>query len=287
MQPSVNSYFSGAGGFDYGLLLSGCKINQSLEYDSKCIDTLQNNFNHEIISRDIRTVTVLDQKESDVMAFTYPCTRYSAIADIHGVRTGDELFLHAFRHVALRLPEMFVIENVPGMKKFKIVMECFTKIPQYYVQVFCPIDAINWLPQKRERLIIIATKKPFSISAPENKRTIKLKDIVQRGAHVDIPDYVRSRLAGKYRDKPIISDPDKDHVAPTCVAHYSKDIGTRMIKDGKKIRPYTVREYARLQGFPDQFKFSGTDRDAYKQIGNAVAIPVGEWIGEQVVRYFN
>ena len=60
-----------------------------------------------------------------------------------------------------------------------------------------------------------------------------------------------------------------------------------MIKDGKRIRPYTVREYARLQGFPDWFEFCGTDNDAYRQIGNAVAVPMGRWIGKQIVKYFN
>lgn len=44
--------------------------------------------------------------------------------------------------------------------------------------------------------------------------------------------------------------------------------------------------YARLQGFPDWFKFSGTNRDAYRQIGNAVPVPMGRWIGHQVQRYF-
>ena len=287
MIPTIKSYFSGAGGLDLGLNQAGCDVIQSLEYDSTCSDTLRKNFKHSVVTTDIRTAMVLDQVRSDVSAFTFPCTKYSAIADIHGTRTGDELFLHAFRHVALELPEMFVVENVPGMRKFKVVMECFTKIPQYYVNVFCPIDALTWLPQRRERLIVIATRKPFSISAPVAKRKINLSDIIQPGAKVDIPDYVGRRLSGKYRDLPIISDPTKGDVAPTCVAHYSKDVSTRLIKDGKRIRPYTVREYARLQGFPDTFEFAGSDRDAYRQIGNAVAIPVGQWIGEQVIRYFN
>lgn len=49
----------------------------------------------------------------------------------------------------------------------------------------------------------------------------------------------------------------------------------------------TVREYARLQGFPDWFEFCGSDSDAYRQIGNAVAVPMGRWVGSQIVKYFN
>jgi len=285
--PTVSSYFSGAGGLDYGLNASGCQVVQSLEYDQTACHTLRKNFSHSVVSEDIRNVTVLDQVQTDVMAFTYPCTKYSAIADIHGTRTGDELFLHAFRHVALRLPQAFIIENVPGMRKFKIVMECFTKIPNYYVQMFCPLDASNWLPQTRKRLIIIATRKNFNIQPPKPQRRASLKDLIDKDPEIHIPDYVYRRLQGKYRDQPIISDPDQNDIAPTCVAHYSKDVSTRLVRDGKRVRPYTVREYARLQGFPDSFQFAGTDRDAYKQIGNAVAVNMGEWVGSQIFRYFN
>ena len=53
------------------------------------------------------------------------------------------------------------------------------------------------------------------------------------------------------------------------------------------VRPYTVREYARLQGVPDTFAFGGSDNDAYRMIGNGVSVPVGQWIGCEIVRYFN
>ena len=59
-----------------------------------------------------------------------------------------------------------------------------------------------------------------------------------------------------------------------------------MVQDGKIIRPYAVKEYARLQGFPDWYKFSGTNSDAYRQIGNAVPVPMGRWIGNQIKQYF-
>jgi site-specific DNA-cytosine methylase len=97
------------------------------------------------------------------------------------------------------------------------------------------------------------------------------------------------RLAGKYRDRPIISDPKRGDIAPTCVAHYSKDLSTRLVADARfprGVRPYTVREYARLQGVPDSFSFSGRDNDAYRMIGNGVSVPVGEWIGSEIRRYF-
>lgn len=284
---TAKSYFSGAGGMDLGLVQAGINIIESYEIDKTCCETLRNNFNHEIHETDISKITVLDQQDADVYVGTFPCTRYSAIADIHGTRSGDDLFLHFFRHVALTRPEMYIVENVPGMKKFRVVMEALTKLPEYYVRVECPVNANIWLPQERKRLVVIGSKKPFDDLEYPDTKPIRLKDIIEKDAAIDIPDYVYSRLNGKYRDKPIISDPNLDDLAPTCVAHYSKDLSTRLIKDGKNIRPYTPKEWARLQGFPDDFKFSGNDRAIYKQVGNAVAVPMGKWVGEQIKKYFS
>lgn len=267
-----------------GILESGIHILESFEIDKKACQTLRANFNHKINETDITKITVLDQQDADVYIGTFPCTRYSNIADIHGTRTGDDLFLHFFRHIALAQPEVYVIENVPGMKKFQVVMECLTKLPNYYVRVECPVNANMWLPQERKRLIVIGTKKPFcNLRYPETK-PITMKEIIDVGTEVYTPDYVYKRLNGEYRDKPIITA--LDGIAPTCVAHYGKDRSTRLINDGVRIRPYSVREWARLQGFPDWFVFAGTDNDAYKQIGNAVPPDMGKWVGTEIINYF-
>jgi DNA (cytosine-5)-methyltransferase 1 len=52
------------------------------------------------------------------------------------------------------------------------------------------------------------------------------------------------------------------------------------------VRPFTVREYARLQGFPDDFYFENK-RSSYKLIGNAVPVHMGAWVGREAMRYFN
>jgi DNA (cytosine-5)-methyltransferase 1 len=291
MNPSAKSYFSGAGLFDLGLIQGGINIIQSLEIDQTCCKTLRQNFSHKIMECDIREKTVLSQDKTDILIATYPCTKYSTIADIHGTRSGDELYLHFFRHLAIERPEMYILENIPGMKKFPIVMEAMTKLPDYYLNVFCPIDSLTWLPQKRERLILIGTKRRFTISPPIAKRRIKLNEIIESNPEMVIPEYVFSRLKGKYRDMPIVSDPeDSNSFAPTCVAHYSKDKGTRLVVDRTHpagVRPYSTKEYARLQGVPDWFRFYGTDNEVYKQVGNGVSVPLGECIGKEAMKYFN
>lgn len=281
---TVKSYFSGAGGLDLGLQEAGLDILESYEIDKTACETLRKNFNHKINESDISKITVLDQQDADVYAGTFPCTKYSRIADLHGTRTGDDLFLHFFRHIALAQPEAYVIENVPGMRKFQVVMECLTKLPNYYVRIECPVNAKIWLPQERKRLIVIGTKKPFDNLRYPESNPVRMKDIIDIGAEVYTPGYVQKRLSGAYRDRPIITE--LDGIAPTCVAHYSKDRSTRLINDGVSIRPYSKKEYARLQGFPDWFEFAGSDNDAYKQTGNAVPVSMGRWVGQELKRYF-
>lgn len=289
MSPTINTYFSGAGLMDIGLMQAGVEVLQSFEIDAACVATQRANFSHEVVQADITKKLVLSDKRADVLAATYPCTRYSTSADLHSTRTGDELFLHFLRHLALAKPEAYVVENVPGMRKFPVVMEAMTRLPDYYVHVECPVRSSLWLPQRRDRLIIIGTRRPFLFRPPAGRRRVRLAEIVEKDPQVEIPDYVSRRLNGAYRDRPIISDPFRDDIAPTCVAHYSKDRSTRLLADRRfphGARPYTVREYARLQGVPDSFGFAGTNNDAYRQIGNGVSVPVGEWIGAELRRYF-
>jgi DNA (cytosine-5)-methyltransferase 1 len=292
--PTAKGYFSGCGGMEIGIMQAGVNIIQSLDLDPEATHCMKMNthyFSHAVLTADIKDKTVLEQPKTDIIIGTYPCTKYSPIADIHGTRTGDDLFLHFFRHIAIEKPEMYIVENVPGMKKFKVVMEAMTKLPDYYVNVFCPVDAANWLPQRRKRLILIGTRKQFSISSPNqiNNRP-KLKDILEKNPDVEMPDYVIKRINGKYRDLPIIVDPDIPNVlAPTCVAHYSKDLSTRLVKDKKAkygVRSFSIREYARLQGFPDDFHFENK-RNSYKLIGNAVPVHMGNWVGKAAMKYFN
>lgn len=289
MKIVTKSYFAGAGLFDIGLHQAGLEVVESFELDAACCKVQKNNFNHVVTQIDLAEKLAMGDSDSDVMVFTYPCTKYSAIADIHGTRTGDELFLHAFRHMAICRPEVFVIENVPGMRKFPVVMEAMTKLPDYYVTTFCPINSKIWLPQERDRLIIIGSKKNFSWREPKKTTPVKLKDIIEKNPVVTYPNYINSRINGNYRDKPIISNPKTDDIAPTCVAHYSKDRSTRLVADKKfpnGVRPYSVREYARLQGVPDGFEFNCSDTEAYRMIGNGVSVPLGRWVGSEIKRYF-
>lgn len=182
--PTAKGYFSGCGGMELGMMQAGVNVIQSLDLDpeaTNCMRTNKHYFSHDVLNADIKGKTVLEQPATDIIVGTYPCTKYSSIADIHGTRTGDDLFLHFFRHITIEKPEMYVVENVPGMRKFKVVMEAMTKLPDYYVNVFCPIDASNWLTQRRKRLILIGTRRSYLISSPTQvSNRPRLKDILER-----------------------------------------------------------------------------------------------------------
>lgn len=276
---------------DIGLLQAGLNIAQSFELDPDACRTYRHNLGDHIKQCDLTQELVKEQAIADVHCFTYPCSKYSTIAEISGSRTGDDLFLHALRHLAVASPEAFVVENVPGMRAFPVVMECMTQLANYYTQVFCPIKAETWLPQKRDRLIIIATKRPFAFRPPDpDHKPVTLLSVLEENPRITYPKAIFERMSGKYRDKPIISDPHRGDVAPLCVAHYHKDKSTRLVKDERypmSVRPYSVREFARLQGVPDSFEFPVCDTEAYKQIGNGVAVPKARWVGTELLRYFN
>ncbi|MBC2715740.1 MAG: hypothetical protein HF978_10570 [Desulfobacteraceae bacterium] len=64
---------------------------QSFEIDKTCCETQKLNFNHNVNQTDITQKLVLDERECDVMVATYPCTKYSTIADIHATKSRDVL----------------------------------------------------------------------------------------------------------------------------------------------------------------------------------------------------
>lgn len=79
-----------------------------------------------------------------------------------------------------------------------------------------------------------------------------------------VPPYDASKFPNKWRKM------WRDQPARTLLAHLGKDGYSHIHYDSKQARTISVREAARLQSFPDGFRFSGTMNPAFKQIGNAV-----------------
>src|SRR5438105_10794441 len=87
---------------------------------------------------DIRNqmVAYLSRSYYPLAVYTWPCTPYSTIGAIHQTRTGEDLYLHAVRNHALLWPEVAIVENVLGMRKFPVVFELLQKYRGYHKTCF-------------------------------------------------------------------------------------------------------------------------------------------------------
>ncbi len=284
---TVKSLFSGAGGLDCGLEQAGLRVVESYEFDKRACDTLAAAGKSDVYKCDISKLLLENQYKTYVVTATFPCTHFSTA----GLRDGDELYLEAHRIIRCLEPEIFVIENVPAMKKFDIVMEAFLKMPGYYVSDFILNAADCGAPQNRKRLIIIGSKQKFDwdfTPVPDGQRK-RLADILEHGVDTPLSQGVLNRLAGVNKGQwpAHIYDSKEREYGPTCVAHYAKDQGDQLTVDpaNGKIRSFTPLEYGRLQGFPDDYPFQGGKVATLKQIGNAVSPAMARVIGKEILRY--
>lgn len=186
------------------------------------------------------------------------------------------------------------------------------------------LKAVNYrVPQKRERLILIGIRKDidlnFEYPKPHNK-IFTLKDALKKGElfENDVPKsngvkYPKNKKKvldlvppkGYWRDLPL--DIQKEYMGGSFYLGGGKTGMARRIgwdepsltltcspaqKQTERChpdetRPFTVREYARIQTFPDDWIFSGPLSQQYKQIGNAVPVNLGQEIGYSIVKFLN
>lgn len=186
------------------------------------------------------------------------------------------------------------------------------------------LKAINYrVPQKRERLILVGVRKDVNIQyeyPKPHKKIYNLSDALKKGElyackapksegslypkhKKEILDLIPPK--GYWRDLPI--DIQKEYMGKSFYLGGGKTGMARRIgwdepsltltcspaqKQTERChpdetRPFTVREYARIQTFPDNWKFSGSVSQQYKQIGNAVPCNLGEEIGFSIVNFLN
>lgn len=186
------------------------------------------------------------------------------------------------------------------------------------------LKAIHYrVPQKRERLILVGVRKDVDIdfSYPKpHKKIYNLKDALKKGELFDCdvpkskgatyPEYKKRVLdmvppKGYWRDLPI--DVQMEYMGGSFYLGGGKTGMARRIGwdepsltltcspaqkqtercHPEETRPFTVREYARIQTFPDEWKFAGSTAQQYKQIGNAVPVNLGQELGYSVVKFLN
>lgn len=186
------------------------------------------------------------------------------------------------------------------------------------------LKAINFnVPQKRERLILVGIRKDIDIKyeyPKPYKKVYNLIDVLKKGDlfDCDVPKSVGSKYPkskidvlklvpqkGYWRDLPL--DIQKEFMGgsfhlgggKTGIARrigWDEPCLTLTCSPAQKqterchpeeTRPFTVREYARIQTFPDDWKFEGSVAQQYKQIGNAVPVNLGKEVGYSIIKFLN
>lgn len=206
-------------------------------------------------------------------------------------------------------PAHFFFENVKNLlshdrgRTFRVIRSTLEEELGYQIS-WRVIDAAHFVPQHRERILIAGFREPVSFSLddlPLPRSGPRLCAILhpEDGSEVSDPPYTvppdaavnpkyvltnklwaylqayaaKHRAAGNGFGFGLV---DGESTARTLSARYYKDGSEILVSRGPGANPrrLTPRECARLMGFPDSFRISVSDTQAYKQFGNSVAVPV-------------
>lgn len=314
--------FAGIGGIRIGFESIGGRCVFTSEWDDYAKKTYLANFpdSHDIAG-DITKIEASEIPDHDILLAGFPCQPFSiagvskknALGVPHGFEcnTQGTLFFDVARIIKEKKPKAFLLENVKNLvshdkgNTFRVITETLEKELNYKI-TWRVIDGQNFVPQHRERILIIGFREDplFSwegLPFPSEKPTV-MKDILHRedGTEIDVDDGRYLEKTGKVKDKYILSDNlwsylksyaekhrargngfgfglvGPENISRTLSARYYKD-GSEILVDrgpGNNPRRLTPRECARLMGFPDTFKIIVSDTRAYKQFGNSVVCPL-------------
>mgnify|MGYP001330453642 CR=1 FL=1 len=314
--------FSGCGGLALGLKNSGINSDLLVEIDKDSCETLHANFkNTKIICDDIANVDFKKYKNKiDIIAGGFPCQAFSYAGKSKGFEdTRGTLFFDFARSVKEVNPKVAIGENVRGLISHDKGQTLLTMVKVledlgYNVQYKLLLAQYFNVPQKRERVFIVATRKdlPNTYKYPEEldyfvplevalkdcppsegqeypKRKKEIMDMVPQGGYwKDLPieiqkEYMKGSFylgGGKTGTARRLSMKEPSLTLVTSPAQ-----GQTERCHPIETRPLTIRESARIQTFPDSWKFSGSLGSQYKQIGNAVPVNLAYHVGKSVVKY--
>lgn len=274
-----------------------------------------------VASRDLEKEFEISKGELDLLSGGAPCQSFSyagkrlGLEDIRGT-----MFYHYATFLNKLQPKMFVFENVRGLlthdkgKTFKTIFNIFED--QGYAVQYAVLNALDYeVAQKRERLIVIGIRNDltatvkFEFPRKHNKQLV-LKDILKDVPQSECARYSSEKKAifalvppgGHWRD--IDKDIAKKYMKKCWFMNGGKTgilrrlsldepgltvLTTPQMKQTERchpleVRPFSIRENARIQSFPDEWEFVGTVASQYKQIGNAVPCNLAMELGKSIIR---
>lgn len=313
--------FAGIGGLRRAMEKAGGRCVMTSEWDKFSQATYHANFpDNRAIEGDIRTIDADQIPEHDVLVAGFPCqpfsiagvSKFNALSRKHGFlnETQGTLFFDVLRILLHHRPAAFLLENVKNLKShdrgrtFAVIRRKLEDELGYKLHTRI-IDAAHFVPQHRERIVMVGFREdvPFSFDEmaipPRGNR--RMRDILHPEDGSEAPeshftcgpdaavserytlsDKLWSYLQGyaaKHRAKGNgfgFGLVDGDSIARTLSARYYKDGSEILVSRGEGQRPrrLTPRECARLMGYEDSFRIPVSDTQAYRQFGNSVAVPV-------------
>jgi len=305
--------FAGIGGFRIALEELGGKCVFSSEWNKFSRITYKANFGEEPAG-DITSIDAASIPDHDILAAGFPCQPFS-IAGVskknslgmpHGFldKLQGNLFFEIARIVREKRPRAFILENVKNLerhdngKTFGIIRNVLSSELGYAI-FWKVIDASAYVPQHRERIIIVGFRRDLypdpDFRFPETvKRNVRVAGILdpQVPEKYTLTDHLWEYLqnyAEKHRKKGNgfgfgLIDPQNDRVTRTLSARYHKDGSEILIsQNGRNPRRLTPGECRRLMGFPDWFAVPVSDAQAYRQFGNAVVPHVVKDVAKNVL----
>ena len=308
--------FCGAGGLALGMHNAGINSKLLVDFDKDSIKTLQQNRpGWESICASVLEIN-LDEYENqiDIMAGGFPCQAFSFAGKGLGFAdTRGTLFYEYARLIDQVKPRLVIGENVKGLLNhdegrtlsvivselenlgyrvaYKVMRAQFLDVPQKRERLFIfgvrsGVDSEVFFPVEKDYTITMRAalkgvpKSPGQVYSDSKRKIMEL--IPEGGYWRDLPDDLqREFMGGSYH----LGGGKTGMARRLSWAEPSLTLTCNPAQKQterchpKETRPLTVREYARIQTFPDDWEFAGSVSSQYKQIGNAVPVNLGYHVG--------
>lgn len=323
---NIISLFTGAGGMDLGFKQAGFDIVLANEYDKSIWATYEKNHQTPLLKGDIRQFHNDDFPECDGIIGGPPCQSWSEAGSLRGINDArGQLFFDYIRILKAKQPKFFVAENVSGMlarRHHEAVQNIITSFKDAGYSVFIKmLDAYDFeTAQNRKRVFYVGFRHDLMIDDfdfPQPiEHKISLKDVIWDLKDSAVPALENNRTNGKdciiSNHEYFIGGYSSIYMSRNRVRLWHEPSFTiqasgrqapqhpdapRMIKLAENIfefdkfktdsyRRLSVRECARIQGFPDNFEFVYSSvNDGYKMIGNAVPIKLAYHVANKIIDY--
>ncbi|MEN9611847.1 MAG: hypothetical protein RLZZ628_2661 [Bacteroidota bacterium] len=311
--------FAGIGGFRIAMQNLGGQCVFTSEIDKYAQKTYQANFG-EIPKGDITQIDENEIPNHDILCAGFPCQAFSIAGRRDGFNdTRGTLFFDVARILKAKQPKAFFLENVKGLighekgQTLATILKVLREDLGYFVPKPEVINAKNFgVPQHRERIFIVGFHKDthienFKYPEPIGKKTvfenIREQEVVNTRYYLS-NQYLQTLKNHKARHESkgngfgyaiipndgianaiVVGGMGKERnlVYDDRIVDFTPTTKIKGEVNRACIRKMTPREWARLQGYPDDFKIEVADVHAYKQFGNSVAVPAIQATAKQII----